>query len=501
MYFDKYGDNYLLIRNINDFKKNKKYYAWSNLSTSFTVATVPDDSYQKDAYYYKVGNDYFLDTNDTPTPGRQYYKIPSSAWQPAAGGRSVIWFAANRFYRQEMDTTQTPNVPTGLMERDSSSNWIPNSSDGYELYLADRGYNADGTESDIIYKNVTNRVLRRDMGGPYYTKDEVNKAYRLITEDIYRNVWSDDSNDDGTTGLSGEHMIGDISDISLYVYTLGQTETISLYAPGTYYYVDKWVETNNSTNSLEITDNGNQIRVIGNILKDKEQTKTEGRTYFIKEVNPTVTENSFYIANEYYLQSNNAGAIEGDDDTDPATKYLLTNESWDSTHHYYERFDKHVIEDSNNIFPIYYKWNPNITVPDGVQLCWLKDKQVFEELEGYARDKNTLNGLLLETHKKFGTEDTRDVETVNGAINTLQDLTYNFATMEAGQPVLVDNYGRMHSAPMRIDTNDRWLNLVIDSNINSPSITFSHIGPDASVTHSTIDNVTPGFDETFNIAD
>ena len=121
MYFDKYGDNYLLIRNVSDFKKNKKYYAWSNLSTSFIVATVPDDAYQKDTYYYKVGNDYYLDTNDIPTPGRQYYKIPSSAWQPAAGGRSVIWFAANRFYRQEMDTTQTPPVPTGLMERDTSS--------------------------------------------------------------------------------------------------------------------------------------------------------------------------------------------------------------------------------------------------------------------------------------------------------------------------------------------------------------------------------------------
>ena len=116
---------------------------------------------------------------------------------------------------------------------------MPNSTDTYELYLADRGYNADGSESDIIYKNVTNRVLRRDMGGPYYTKDEVNKAYHLITEDIYRNVWSDDSNDGGTEGTSGEHMIGDIADISLYVYTLGQTETISLYAPGTYYYVDK----------------------------------------------------------------------------------------------------------------------------------------------------------------------------------------------------------------------------------------------------------------------
>lgn len=62
---------------------------------------------------------------------------------------------------------------------------------------------------------------------------------------------------------------------------------------------------------------------------------------------------------------------------------------------------------------------------------------------------------MLETHNKFGTEDTRDVETVNGAINTLQDLTYNFATMKAGQPVLIDNYGRMHSAQMTIDTNDR----------------------------------------------
>lgn len=165
----------------------------------------------------------------------------------------------------------------------------------------------------------------------YYIKDDVNHAYRLITEDAYRNIWSDDTNDDGTEGTAGEHLITDIPDnLSVYAYTLAKQDTpVTVYVPGTYYYLEDWVVTDDSNHSLEITDQGNQKRVIGDILKDTSKDITQDRTYFIKNDEPELTENSFYVSNEYYLQDNNntVGAIEGDDNTDPPTKYLLTDES------------------------------------------------------------------------------------------------------------------------------------------------------------------------------
>jgi len=288
-------------------------------------------------------------------------------------------------------------------------------------------------------------VRKLNVDGPYYTYDAASHRYSRVTSDIYENIWSNDS-DTGTSGSAAQHTLSDIEGISLQLWTLGDTQPISLYAPGTYYYVSKPIVTEDNNNSLIIKMNGEDTPVIGDIIKDKSYIKTADRTYFAKTKDPEKTKYSFYIPGEYYLRDAQHGDITGDD----GQTYLLSNESYgvNNDTHYYERFNKHVMFDENNIFPQYLEWNPNIDVPDGVQLCWLKDKQVFEELEGYARDKNTLNGLLLETHKLFGADDTRDTDTVHGAINTLKDLTNNFATVKAGETVVIDDYGRMHSAPI-----------------------------------------------------
>jgi len=265
----------------------------------------------------------------------------------------------------------------------------------------------------------------------------------------------------------------DVEPISLHLYTLAGTGAISLYAPGTYYYVSNPVVTTDTTNSLVIDMDGTPTAVIGDIVKDKKYTKEPGRTYFSKITDPVIGENSFYITNEYYTLDNDHGNVEGDET--PANKYLLSENEFDGDTTYYEKFDKYVYSDNKDIFPQYSKWNPNIVVPEGVQLCWLKDKQVFEELEGYARDKNTLNGLLLETHKLFGADDTRDTDTVHGAINTLKDLTNNFATVKAGETVVIDHYGRIHSAPI---IGDDWTSIVLDDNVDEPTVTITHLKKD-----------------------
>lgn len=265
----------------------------------------------------------------------------------------------------------------------------------------------------------------------------------------------------------------DVEPISLHLYTLAGTGAISLYAPGTYYYVSNPVVTTDTTNSLVIDMDGTPTAVIGDIVKDKKYTKEPGRTYFSKITDPVIGENSFYITNEYYTLDNEHGNVESDET--PVNKYLLSENEFNGDTIYYEKFDKYVYSDNADIFPQYSKWNPNIVVPEGVQLCWLKDKQVFEELEGYARDKNTLNGLLLETHKLFGADDTRDTDTVHGAINTLKDLTNNFATVKAGETVVIDHYGRIHSAPI---IGDDWTSIVLDDDVDEPTVTITHLKKD-----------------------
>jgi hypothetical protein len=98
VYFDKYGQNYLLVKNASDFKKNKKYYYWPSsaqdgskpLNQAFTKADVPERGYEKDKYYYIENGNYIIDKNELPTSGRQYYDIDDADWEPVVNGNSVI---------------------------------------------------------------------------------------------------------------------------------------------------------------------------------------------------------------------------------------------------------------------------------------------------------------------------------------------------------------------------------------------------------------------------
>lgn len=180
-YFDKYGNNYLLIRDTSKFKKNKKYYSWANLRNSFEVADVPEKGYEKSKYYYRENGNYILDKNELPTAGRQYYEIADDGWQQVANGSSVIWFAANRFYKLDSQ---------GQIKLDSDSDWSEDSQNlsHYPLYLAEQR-TASG---DTTYIDVTNRV-RKFVPNTYYTYNATDATYTLITEDIYANIWGDDS--------------------------------------------------------------------------------------------------------------------------------------------------------------------------------------------------------------------------------------------------------------------------------------------------------------------
>jgi hypothetical protein len=67
-------------------------------------------------------------------------------------------------------------------------------------------------------------------------------------------------------------------------------------------------------------------------------------------------------------------------------------------------------------------------------------------LDGFAKYLNTLHGLILEINKKllFGDKLTRDVSTVQGAINKLNDIINGFAEMLPSNILMIDALGRVH---------------------------------------------------------
>lgn len=110
--------------------------------------------------------------------------------------------------------------------------------------------------------------------------------------------------------------------------------------------------------------------------------------------------------------------------------------------------------DKNEIFAAGAKWNMNVTsIPkaqDGSNALTLSRKtNTWEarELKDFGNVLNTINGLIVRINQKLADGDmiTRDQRTVQGAINTLNDIIAKFSILIPGEFAMVDTYGRVHS--------------------------------------------------------
>jgi hypothetical protein len=102
------------------------------------------------------------------------------------------------------------------------------------------------------------------------------------------------------------------------------------------------------------------------------------------------------------------------------------------------------------LFGIGAEWNTNVTtVPKGVIVAERIAGATMKELEGFARTLNTIHGLILKINNLLLINDarTRDLKTVQGTINVLNDIIHKFEIIAPGHLFIVDEYGRVHSAP------------------------------------------------------
>lgn len=110
--------------------------------------------------------------------------------------------------------------------------------------------------------------------------------------------------------------------------------------------------------------------------------------------------------------------------------------------------------DKNGIFTAGTKWNINVTsIPkaedntDAITLSRKINTWEARELKDFGNVLNTINGLIVKINQKLADGDmiTRDQRTVQGAINTLNDIIAKFSILIPGEFAMVDTYGRVHS--------------------------------------------------------
>ena len=214
---------------------------------------------------------------------------------------------------------------------------------------------------------------------------------------------------------------------------------------------------------------------------------------------------NFYEPGKYYIQD----AGDGTESTD--NHYTLALEStMPSGATLYRKNGIYVTKDSKGVYPYGTEWNiDSDTVPEGVELSVRTDKYGLIKIPQLARTDNTMHGLILRINQilEAGNTGVRDNSTVQGALNRLNDLIARIDKMKSKEFVIVDEYGRMHSAAFttaqafntkneqkshnennsKTSAENRWISLEVDPAYNKPSFTLTHKHTPVEDTETTSD--------------
>ena len=238
-----------------------------------------------------------------------------------------------------------------------------------------------------------------------------------------------------------------------------------------------------------IKNDDNFLRETASILFLEELEEGEKPSYYTVSFTPETK--TPFVPGLYYTKTGN--------------EYTVAN-TFDSSKTYYRYIDRYVSADSSGIYDVGAKWNEDIVpVPSTVTVSGKKFEWEFQEIPNFAKDVNTLHGLILKVNEVLLSDDkvTRDNNTVQGCINLINDILDKFDQLKPAEIVMVDTYGRIHSgdwsseqkfgysnigkpsADLAVPTgdpvaadNERWLKLTTSSGISNngykPHIKLEH---------------------------
>lgn len=186
----------------------------------------------------------------------------------------------------------------------------------------------------------------------------------------------------------------------------------------------------------------------GNILLDKYPSMTRKDYFYIadtykdaeKKDQPTIVEKDlskmlFYEPYKYYLQG-----VSGE-------YYLAKDEEAIPGEQYYKKSQLFVAEDTRGILEKGMPWPTNaLSIPEGVTLATREERYELKEIPEFARNLNTMNGLLLKINRYMEYDDslTRDERIGNGLLNQIKDIIANIGKLTSRRFLTVDDSGRIY---------------------------------------------------------
>lgn len=536
MYYVKDGANYLPDLN-GTYDSSKEYYTRSTINDEYYDEVVltnyaknayyslnngvytkaSGDSFDEELNYYDIKDARVLQTFDGEYKPNKYYEKGTSA-----DGTTVKYTLYNKEYNAENQEL----VHNGLSEIDTEKQvaqdvvfyqqgvWFykGGEDDGYYLdtgLVEDRTYYIlpEIQKTTIIDVEGKERVIYTPLPNSSFNKITISpEEYYIVDindEDVKGHIFRQDEEDKNTfiqASVIETKLIKDESKDNLYRCSYGTNNDLKgikyipfldnrkLYTPNDYY-----AESNNSSMaSTEFAlDSGSLDMVRKNYYK-----------FDLTKVKAVHNNDTNYFYTPYSSGDEGVSTIGYYFTKDDAGDYsVLTQASITDGSKYYKRSnnDLYVIEDVNNIYDKYTVWNSNASiVPPTITLNRRKEKYVFEELESFGIQYNTLLGLLLEIRKVLATsletpEETRDTKTVQGCINKLNDIFAYFDNRYPGQFLITDAYDRIVNASITTaqddvitnvgngdvdntvkDAENRWIEVNINPDPTAPQIKYRH---------------------------
>lgn len=423
---------YYVKRNKEDYfvSKTETFYENRNYYTIEGTKQTLSFEYKPGTLYYADGNSYIKEKAEKPDPGRNYKEITPNE-------------IGTRFYEPKVYYAKTEGkneyvLSTGAF--DSTKEYYIITGGEEKTTLVQNPETGIWEEKTIMIGGNPSRVWAiRDIQfdettgynkNNYYSLDKATETYTLFHKNNLK---------------SGEYNT---------VYELEVKPATKKYTPDTYYYLED-----------------------GNYIKDTSEGDKE-KEYYLISINKV---DRFYSPDKYYYI------------TDEDTFEKDTNQITTPNRNYYEKKKMYVKEDLNNIFPVGMVWDEeNTNLPEGLTIGFRTETNTIDELKGFARTFNTIHGLILEIRRLLDDahDHTRNQQTVQGAINTLNDIIAKFNKITPNKLVVTDEYGRYSPAEYKDNT---WLSWDVNHNFENPDVELIHNNPSTAVSNIVQENTTPQF--------
>lgn len=484
------GDNNYYLELSDKYADGINYYLNTDVESLFDQIELVSGFKAKSFYYQNDNLDYMCELNYEPDNKKTYYSITSLALSKITDiDNNKILYNPPEDHEITGEDNDGNTTYTGYFYFDKEKTEIANAAGYPNIKIYTKVTSGMPYSSEYSYFIGVNYTIESEVsvGGEVFetynftaVDDSGNiNDYGKLTPITFVNFEPEDNEEEGIIADNFYEKVEDTENKVVNYIRLASKEDIKNNID---YYTIKPTEKANPTTPFYQSDVYYYKSEQGDYITATEDDKITGLEYFIKndnEIYPVVA--TFYTPHKYYYEN---PILKGE--------YILdTNEKMTEGRDYYLREFAFVIEDKRGILQVGSKWNTNITnIPedeDGERLVIL-GKQIeswqWKELTGFAKDMNTIHGLIVHLNYKLKSYDigTRDTNSVQGCINIMNDIINTFGTLVPKEIMIVDEYGRMTSSP---HTTDEWIGLEVNDDLLDPMIKVTHeFTPTTNDTHT-----------------